>query len=161
MTRRTDYYNGDKMPQRWAALNGLRYYQRGWQSDSALLHLIDGRRDALVEKVNSYSNLGHPVFDHPRFFTKPGSASAVAVVTAPYLGVVLRTFGTTATLNAKVHAIAADLGLYVRVGHPADTIYLSPHPDEPTIPIVWWNPDRVSIDIPEIEDPYPRFAEDA
>lgn len=36
-----------------------------------------------------------------------------------------RSLGSTAALNAKVYEIAASLGLFVRVGHPVDFVYLA------------------------------------
>ena len=84
----------------------------------------------------------------------------VAVVSAPYLGAIDRHLGGTKGLNRRAHELARDLSLFVRVGHPADTIHLSAFSNEPTVPIVWWNPERVDLDVPPVEDPYPRFAED-
>ena len=59
----------------------------------------------------------------------------------------------------RSHSAAESLGLRVRVGHPRDTIYLSGEDNDPTVPIVWWNPKDISLPFPQIEDPNPRFAD--
>ncbi|WP_029262156.1 MULTISPECIES: hypothetical protein [unclassified Microbacterium] len=157
--RDPDFYNRD-LPQQWAARNGLRLDSDLRDNSQALSSVIDRRKSALVQKVEALRDLSHEVFDHPQYFSKPIGGNVVAVVTAPYLGVVCSELGSTANLNARAHAIAAELELFVRVGHPADTIYLTRFASQPTVPIVWWNPSRIALDIPTIDDPYPRFAGD-
>lgn len=147
------------MREAWADLNGLSVSSVYCDDERALEALIDGRRKELVRSVDSLRGLKASVFDHAAFFSARGNArSVVAVVTAPYIGTVRRSLGSTAALNRRAYDIARDLGLFVRVGHPADTIHLSARPASPTIPIVWWNLDRIDIDVPMIDDPYPRYA---
>lgn len=158
--REPDLYNHALMPQQWAERNGVRHDNALRDNSVSLSYVIDRRRDSLMQKVHELRGLEHEVFDHARYFTKVSGGNVVAVVTAPYLGVARRHMGSTATLNAKAYEIAVALGLFVRIGHPADTIYLTRFVNEPTVPIVWWNPDRIALDIPTIDDPYPLFVQE-
>lgn len=147
------------MRQRWAEANRLVAASKPSSIRVPLEALVDGRRTALLERARSFRDLSYLMFDHDSYFSVPGQAGRVAaVVTAPYLGAVVRGLNGTADLNARAHRMARDLELFVRVGHPADTIHLSRWPDEPTVPIVWWQPDRLSLDIPPLMDPYSQFA---
>lgn len=158
--RDVDSFNQSLLSRRWGDLNGLQFDQRIGNGDRALLPLIDRRKPQLVAKIDELRNLSHSIFDHAHLFRSGGAGGRiVAVVTAPYLGVVMRHLGSTTELNKRVNQIARDLGLFVRVGHPADTIYMSVHAAEPTIPIVWWNPEHFELDIPLVNDPYPSFAD--
>lgn len=157
--RDPDRFNGPFMRQHWAEANRLVAMSHPSDIRVPLESLVDGRRAALIECARSLHGLDYAVFDHDSYFSAPGRPGRVAaVVTAPYLGAVRRGLsGGTAELNATAHKIARDLELFVRVGHPADTIHLSRWPNEPTVPIVWWHPDRVNLDIPPLADPYPQF----
>ncbi|GAB3123329.1 hypothetical protein GCM10027056_15080 [Glaciibacter psychrotolerans] len=117
-----------------------------------------GAHNELLDGLESDYELESALFDHARHFRKSESGTTAAIVTAPYLRATIGYFGSAAKANERISEIARALGLNVRVGHPEDTIYLSNLEGDPTLPIVWWNPDRYSLELPEVEDPNPRFA---
>lgn len=115
--RDADAFNYGLLQDRWGELNGLRFDRRIGNGDRALLPLVDGRKDVLVARVEQHRRLSHEVFDHAHLYkSKLSGNRIVAVVTAPYLGVIERRLGGTAALNQRAHEIAQELGLFVRVG---------------------------------------------
>lgn len=159
MTDRVWRLNGEVLPSEWGQPYGLRMLPANGES-RGIAALIDKRSTSLTAKLAELDRerLDRFVFDHSRTFGKVGgSATAVAVVTAPYLAATLGHFGSAEAANARIHEIAVDLGLAVRVGHPADTIYLSNRDNDPTLPIVWWQPSRIQLPFPVISDPNPLY----
>ncbi|PKQ26213.1 MAG: hypothetical protein CVT64_07070 [Actinobacteria bacterium HGW-Actinobacteria-4] len=152
----------DVLADEWGKRLDLKHAQDHLGSGQ-LANLVDKRtpeiRDAL-NKVSQDRNLELAVLDHARSFRKvPGSSQIVAVTSAPYLKATLGWLGDPDIANARIHEIAKSLGLSIRVGHPYDVTYLSTYADDPTLPIVWWNPDRIRLPFPPIDDPWSRFAE--
>lgn len=133
----------------WAEAYGLRLVNVG------------GLRDILPQNAGHMA-LGRQldaILDHSKAFTQKGSSKIVVVVSAPYLKAMNSKYGSPNQANHEIHSAAESLGLRVRVGHPRDTIYLSGEDNDPTVPIVWWNPKDISLPFPQIEDPNPRFAD--
>jgi hypothetical protein len=160
MTDRVWKLNGDILPNEWGRRYGLS--ERASRREPYELNdLVDGRDEnlrATLAELSADQRLRFALFDHARKFkTRGGNDSIVAIVTAPYLARTVDVFGGAGEANTLAHGIARSLGLNVRVGHPADTIYLSNRADDPTLPIVWWQPSRVSLPFPEVEDPNPRY----
>ena len=159
MTDRVWQLNSEVLAAEWAEPYGLREMPRHGDH-VGIAGLIDGRSPTLVVQARRLDREETPaLIDHDRTFRKPDGTRPVVVVTAPYLRATIAKFGSADAANARVHAIAEVLGLRVRVGHPADTIYLSNRDNDPTLPIVWWNPDRIDLPFPIVADPNPRFAD--
>ena len=161
MTDRVWRLNSDVLPNEWGQPYGLRELLAK-REPYGLAELIDKRNSDLTAKLVRVDrdDLARSLFDHSRKFRKVGgSETVVATVTAPYLKRTLRKFGSAEAVNARIHEIALDLGLAVRVGHPADTIYLSNRDNYPTLPIVWWQPSRIQLPFPPISDPNPAYAD--
>lgn len=148
-------YNGPWMHSRWAALNGVDNVPHPVDLAHPIMALVDARRTNLA---NSAKNLDRAPFDNKSFYRSPGKQHVSVLITAPYLGAAQRTYGSVSALNDTAHGIARDFGLFVRVGHPADTIHLSLWSNEPTVPIVFWNPERITLHLPDPADPYPSVA---
>lgn len=155
-TRQPDAYN-DSIADAWGTAQGLHRVERGIQPERPLRFLVDQRPSGMTERIDALTEHYHDLFDHPRAYAQRGKSKVVVVVTAPYLGVIRRKLGSLAALNRFAYDVARDLGLYVRVGHPSDAIYVTANEWEPTIPVVWWNPEKYDIFVPEIEDPYERL----
>ncbi|MDU0327225.1 hypothetical protein RWH43_10710 [Microbacterium sp. KSW2-21] len=153
--RNVDRYNGDWMQRRWADLNGLTTTSHPVDLAHPLMALVDARRTAFKSAARS---LDSDPFHNRSFYRAPGQRLVSVMVTAPYLDAAARSYGNLAGLNDTAHRIARTFELYVRVGHPADTIHLSRWPDEPTVPIVFWNPARIKLLLPTPADPYPAIA---
>ena len=115
------------------------------------------QREAL-ESLKEEPQLRRALFDHARHFRTRTATTTAVIVTAPYLNATLGYFPDTRAANARIHEIASALELCVRVGHPEDTIYLSENDGDPTLPIVWWNPSRFALPLPQIQDPNMSFV---
>lgn len=130
--------NEEALPNEWGAPYGLREL-KGRREPYGIAELLDKRSTELAGKLEALSgdhHLKYSLFDHARKFRKIGGSETIAVVvTAPYLARALDVFGSPGAANARIHEIPHGLGLGVRVGHPADTIYLS-NLDDVSIP---WN----------------------
>lgn len=160
MTDRVWRLNSDVLPDKWGAQYGLRELPR-IGDHTGIAGLIDGRSTTLVAEARRLDAEATPtLIDHDRTFgLATGSRKPVVAVTAPYLRATLGAFGTAGAANARIYEIAEALGLRVRVGHPADTIYLSNNNNDPTLPIVWWNPVRFDLPFPPVTDPNPAYAD--
>lgn len=159
MTDRVWRLNSDVQPDEWATPYGLREMQR-IGDHVGIAGLIDGRSTALVDEARRLDRGASPsLIDHDRTFRKADGRLPVVVVTSPYLRATLAKFGTADAANARIHEIADILGLRVRVGHPADTLYLSNRDNDPTLPIVWWNPKRIDLPFPTVADPNPLYVD--
>jgi hypothetical protein len=145
----------EQLYQEWGESYGLVEHSKLYGNASSLRHLVDEKYDtALVEMSREWRYEGS-VFDHARYFVQPPARTKVSVlVTAPYEKTALEHFGSRAATNNRIHQIAAEFGVFVRVGHPADTTYLSRIQEIPIIPIVWWNPERIELPYPSLEDQY-------
>jgi hypothetical protein len=152
--------NSDVLPQEWGDRYGLTELPRVGPHRS-LVALVDGRKDSLVAEAKRVERESEGfIFDHVRSFKRTGTgASPVALVSSPYLRAALGAFGSPPAANARIHEITEALGLRVRIGHPSDTVYLSNNDNDPTLPIVWWNPDRFDLPLPPIADPNPDYAD--
>lgn len=152
--------NSNVLPDEWGKAYGLRELPAK-REPYGVADLIDRRSKGLTTRVAELArdyDLERAIFDHSRKFYKVGrSQTVVAIVTAPYLAATIGQFGSAGAANARIHEIALDLRLSVRVGHPADTIYLSNRKNDPTLPVVWWQPSRIQLPFPSISDPNPGY----
>ncbi len=152
----------EALPGEWGDTMGLSR-TKDFFGTHALTELVDyrlGGMKARVEALHREYGLDHALFDHAeKFRAKSRGGSIVAVVTSPYLWTLSRQFNDLTEANTRIHGIASDCGLAVRVGHLSDVVYVSDVDNNPTVPIVWWNPKRVGIALPKIGDPRPRFAD--
>jgi hypothetical protein len=160
MTDRVWRLNSNALPNEWGAPYGLVELE-GQREPYGVSELIDKRYTDLTEPLDTLKkdHQADYLFDHARKFRRiGGTESVVAVVTAPYLRTVVTQFGSPEKVSARIHEIAQSLGIAVRVGHPADTIYLSNNDNDPTLPIVWWQPGRIALPFPPIADPNSNYV---
>lgn len=87
------------------------------------------------------------LLDHSRHFRVPPKRTPAVSVSAPYLRTLLSKFGDEAAIVGAVRDLATDAGLRVRIGCDQDNVYRL---DEPVLPLVWWNPSRVELEVVEI-----------
>lgn len=161
MTDRVWKLNSDILPNEWGAQYGLKETGRV-TAGRGIRELVDGRRSdlkAVLDGIDKDHPLEWALLDHPRKFRVIGETDrVVAVVTSPYLINGIKTYGSESEVNHRIHELARSIGLNVRVGHPSDVMYLSNVDGLPTLPIVWWAPDRIKLPFPPVRDPNPDYA---
>lgn len=156
MNDRVAHLNAE-LGETWGEALGLKR-QAGTSGVYSIKSLIrKNTQQEVFANLESDFNLERALFDHARHFAVRSGASTAVIVTAPYLNAVLGHFGTSGAANKRIHEIAHSLGLNVRIGNPKDTIYLSNIDNDPTLTIVWWNPERFDLPFPEVDDPNSRF----
>ena len=123
-------------------------------------HLVDDKQNQACQDMARDYSLEQAVFDHARYFVIGRGKTAVAMVTSPYERATLARFSKSpASANRFIHDTARQFGLSVRVGHPFDAMYLSPHDDDPTLPIVWWNHSRFDLPYAPLVDPNSQYRD--
>jgi hypothetical protein len=158
----TDYrdpaYLNDELAEEWGEKNGLVYVPEHTGTHSLKTLIPRGEH---AEFLSDLSQWDHSIFDHARHYKvkgRKGPAQIAVVVTAPYLNVTLSNFSSEEA-HRQIHETARILGLNVRVADPRDTIYISARLKDPTLPIVWWNPARFEMPLPNIDDPRLNFLD--
>ena len=139
----------DRMADAWAFRFDMRRCDN-YDAPGPLQSLfLPGRHEEVADLLDRHS--GGMFLDHPRAFRIKGARRCSAVVSAPREDSLLKLVPLTpADVVDRIYTIAEELELRVRIGHPADRIYVGTG-DWPTLPIAWWDPKRVPLAYPKLE----------
>ena len=137
----------DKLALTWAQARNLTFKDFPYGNASSPRQILDkGKFDQELSALEREHGILSTHFDHARYFVLPPARTRCSVmITSPYEQTALMKFNTREEYFEDIQHIAADLGLLVRGGYNYDVIYKSTIPGNPTIPIVWWNPDRIDL----------------
>lgn len=148
----TDLIN--RMADEWAPTFGLNRH-RPYSGMETLSPLFSNAHHERVRSAE-LEHRGAELLDHSRAFKALGGGNSLPVimVSAPYENTLLRSMGTGERIVEEIYSLAEALGLRVRIGHPSDRIYDSSPPGHyRVLPIVWWDPARISLSYPPISAP--------
>jgi hypothetical protein len=123
----------------WAARYGLRRDPASAGAPS-LQPLFTATTAELV-RTASAAHAGAELLDRALAFKPTGALRNSVLVSSPEEQGLLRRVGNPGRIVDEIWALAAELSLRVRIGHPADRLGRSPG----ILSIVWWDPERVSL----------------